>query len=81
MTDTRMENAMKLAEKCWSKAMAKEPEFVEQPLEPTRPTHPTYDYPKPTVKSYDKLAELLIKLEKAVQAVAGEFLDETNQLK
>ncbi len=32
MDDTRMENAIKLAEKCWSKAMKEEPEFVEQYL-------------------------------------------------
>ena len=29
----RMDNAMILAEKCWGKAMAKEPSFVEQYLE------------------------------------------------
>jgi hypothetical protein len=29
----RMDNAMKLAEKCWSKAMTKEPSFAEQYIE------------------------------------------------
>ena len=32
MTD-RMENAIKLAEKCWGKAMTANPEFVERYLE------------------------------------------------
>lgn len=29
MTDNRMENAMRLADKCWAKVMAVSPEFVE----------------------------------------------------
>lgn len=33
MSTPRMDNAMKLAEKCWSKALAQEPAFVERYLE------------------------------------------------
>ena len=33
MNEIRMENAMALAETCWQKAMAKNPDFVERYLE------------------------------------------------